>query len=106
MTTDRQSMGEKFIQWTSGWIPASVLLLFATALVMGQDRPVTAEPQSLPAAPVVMPALPSPTDQIPLESIRNIVDSVLPIPETIQISIGASFRTSPDNAHTTPTPFE
>ena len=43
-------MSKKFIQMTSGWIPVSVLLLFAAALVTGQARAnLPAEIKSAPA---------------------------------------------------------
>ena len=44
-------MRKKFIQLTSGWIPVSVLLLFAVALVTAQargDLPIEVEPVHQP----------------------------------------------------------
>ena len=91
-----KTMSNKFIQLTSGWIPVSVMLLFAAALVMGQDR--TGLPQenlllASPTVPVATPGLLDPNDHVRLESIRMFVDSVLPMPESIEISIGATIRT-------------
>ena len=46
-------MRKRFIQLTSGWIPVSVLLLFAFALVTAQARgdiPVEVEPVHQPVA--------------------------------------------------------
>ena len=57
---DRDTMSKRFIRLTSGWIPASVMLLFATALVMGQDRPVPQQenvPVAAPGATVFAPEL-------------------------------------------------
>ncbi len=90
-----KTMSNKFIQMTSGWIPVSVLLLFAAALVMGQDRSGLPAADELPAEPTVMitsPGLLNANDHVRLETIRLFVDSVLPMPETIRISIGATIR--------------
>ena len=96
---DRREMSKKFIQLTSGWIPACVMLLFATALVMGQDRsalPQETVPLAAPTTPVVVPGLLDTNDHIRLESIRIFADSVLPVPQITEISIGATIRNGPD----------
>ena len=95
---DRQNMSQKFIQLTSGWIPVSVMILLAAALIMGRGEPLQAQetiPLAAPATNVVVPGLLDSNDQIRLDSIRLLVDSVLPVPETIEISIGATIRTGP-----------
>lgn len=42
-------MRNQFIKLTSGWIPIFVMLLFATALVMGRPDGGLIEARSLPA---------------------------------------------------------
>ena len=99
MIPDRQRMSQKFIRLTSGWIPVSVLILLATALIMGRDDSLQAREAAAPAAPaatVVAPGLPDSNDQVRLESIRKFEDSVLPVPEIIEISFGATIRTGPE----------
>lgn len=88
-------MSKKFIQLTSGWIPVSVLLLFAAALVMGQDRsglPQESLPLAAPTVAVAEPGLLDHNDHVRLEAVRLFVDSALPMPETIKISIGATIH--------------
>ncbi len=92
---DEKTMSKKFIQLTSGWIPVSVLLLFAAALVMGQDTSRLPQEIPLPTAPtaaVVEPGLLDPNDHVRLEAIRFFLDSLLPMPESISITIGATIR--------------
>ena len=97
MIPDTQRMSQKFIRLTSGWIPVSVLVLLAAALIMGRDGSLQArEAAPAPAATVVVPGLLDSNDQVRLESIRMFVDSALPVPETIEISFGATIRTGSD----------
>jgi hypothetical protein len=89
----KETMRKRFIQLTSGWIPVSVLLLFATALVLGQDRSGMQEegvPFAEPEASVVTHGFLDSNDRTRLESIRRFVDTVLPMPESIEISIGTN----------------
>ena len=86
-------MRNRFIQLTSGWIPVSVLLLFAAALVAGQDRANLSPDAS--AAPVASELTVSVTlldlnDQARLAAIRNIAASAIPLSERIELAIDVS----------------
>ena len=85
-------MSRKFIRITSGWIPVSVLLLFAAALVTG------GEPQSgLQNQPTVVD-VPSAElhEQIrstlrDVDSVRVLVDSLGYLPDRVELIIDAGI---------------
>lgn len=54
MAPDTSNMRQRFIQLTSGWIPVSVLLLLAAALVIGQERIALSPELDDQARPAVM----------------------------------------------------
>ena len=87
------NMSKEFIRLTSGWIPVSVLLLFAAALVWGPVGASSREgsaPHSAPAAPVVAPHLLDPNERASLQSALDIADSVLPLADSIGLALGAA----------------
>ena len=84
-----RSMRNRFIKMTSGWIPVSVMLLFAAALVTGQTRTGLApETGPLPAVSALSgsTSLLDPNDKARLASIRYFVDTVLPNSENVDVT--------------------
>lgn len=84
-------MNKHFIQVTNGLVPVVVLLLFVVALVAGQARANL--PHQVTAAAV--PTLSADTKVIlnaqmlkTIESLPQIVDSLLTLPADIQVAIG------------------
>jgi len=94
-------MDKRFIQLTSGWIPVFVLLLLAAALAMGQgssDAPGERVHLATPATSNEAPGLLDANDRAKLESIRIFVDSFLPMPESIQITVDTTIDTGAGGA--------
>ncbi len=85
----QQDMKKQFIQITSGWIPVSVLALFAVALIEGQARANL--PDEIRAVP-----LPTVTTSVKvvlnadivrkLEVLPLVVDSLLALPSDLEVS--------------------
>jgi hypothetical protein len=92
-------MRNQFIQLTSGWIPLSVLLLFAIALITGQARGnVPTEIQATPVPPVVTTSI----DVVPdsdmlkkLETLPSVADKIMALPFDLEISIEAGVFDTP-----------
>lgn len=87
-------MSKQFIQWTSGWIPVSVMLLFATALVLGQDRPAPSQA----AVPL--------TVAVDVEAARDAAEvgrlepvHIVPDPAAAATPIDATRHINPDAGH-------
>jgi hypothetical protein len=83
-------MSKKFIQMTSGWIPVSVLLLFAAALIAGQARANL--PADLKAVPAPMSAasmhivVTGKLLKENLDDLPNVLESMLKLP--IEVDLG------------------
>ena len=88
-------MRQRYIELTSGWIPVSVMLLLATGLIAGEPR-AEQSPETSPVPETVQ--FFDQNDQARLATIRHIVDSVLPVPETLQVTIDVTV--SPANSDT------
>lgn len=80
-------MSKRFIQLTSGWIPVTLTLLLATLLIAGQ--PGAAKPPQSRVQPAV--SIPDENDHVHLASIRHFVDTGLPMPERVQVTIDVSI---------------
>ena len=93
------TISKRFIQLTSGWIPVSVLLLFAAALVSGQDRAEPPAPHSVPSISIDTPGLLDVDDRMRIESIRLFVDAILPMPETVEISISPAITAGQEKSN-------
>lgn len=82
-------MSKQFIRITSGWIPVSVLLLCTVALVAGQadanlPNAVKATPQ--PAPGVAIDIVLSRHMQEKLDSLAVVVDTLVSLPDELEIS--------------------
>jgi hypothetical protein len=90
-------MKQQFIQLTSGWIPVSMLALFAIALIAGQARANL--PNEIKAAPV-----PATTTSVSivlnvdvlrkLEALPLVVDTLLALPSDLEGTLNTGL-TSP-----------
>ena len=88
-------MRQRFIELTSGWIPVSVLLLLATGLIAGQPRAEqSVETSPLPETVQFLDH----NDQARLATIRHIVDSVLPVPESLHVTIDVTVSPAGNDA--------
>lgn len=83
-------MSKQFIQMTSGWIPVTVMVLLAVALIAGQARANL--PNEFPAAPG--PAATTSVNIVlstqmlkELESLPAVVSTVLAMPKEIELHI-------------------
>lgn len=84
-------MSSKFIRITSGWIPVSVLLLFAAALVTGGPQTgLPGEPAGIdaPAAELHEQIRSTLRD---VDSVRILVDSVGQLPDRVELIIDAGI---------------
>ena len=90
-------MSNKFIQMTSGWIPVSVLLLFAAALVTGQARAnLPAEIKSTPAhfATISIEHVVNSKLIDRLEVLPGALESVITLPSEIELTIDTKIFSS------------
>jgi hypothetical protein len=95
-------MKNQFIQLTSGWIPVSVLVLLAIALITGQARANL--PNELIAAPVLVT---SPTITVvltasmlkKLETLPVMVDTLVALPGNLEVHIDARILTGDSFSH-------
>jgi hypothetical protein len=92
-------MSNKFIRLTSGWIPVSVLLLCAAALIAGQAR------ANLPAEHRAAGLQAEPQDQAfvletrlrdEIHSLRLFVATFLDLHDEIEVTIDATIRLPED----------
>ncbi|MGI9260567.1 MAG: hypothetical protein ACR2QR_00955 [Woeseiaceae bacterium] len=85
-------MRERFIQLTSGWIPISVLLLFAALVVIQErdDQPLGAGAIHASSEATVTVSLFDLNDRARLAAVRQIADSVMPLSEHIELAIDVS----------------
>ncbi len=85
-------MSKQFIQMTSGWIPVTVMVLLAVALIAGQARAnlpneLRAEPDA--AATTSVNIVLNTQMLKELESLPAVVDTVLAMPKNIEVRIDA-----------------
>jgi hypothetical protein len=98
-------MSKKFIQLTSGWIPVSVLLLLAAALVTGQAQanlPVEAKAVPAPVSSasvsiIVTGKIFERIDALPID-----LHSVWKLPAEIQLRIDAGIWSTDGASESTP----
>jgi hypothetical protein len=82
-------MKKQFIRLTSGWIPVSVLILFAIALVAGQARANL--PDEITAAPVLPVATTSVNSALSINSLKKLdalplaIDTFLALPSELSV---------------------
>ena len=85
-------MNKHFIQVTNGLVPIVVLLLFVVALVAGQARanlPGQVTAAAIPALSAHSVIIIDAATQRKIESLPQIVDTILALPADIEITINA-----------------
>ena len=83
-------MSKRFIEITSGWIPVSVLLLCAAALIAEQARanlPNETKAAPVPAASTSVSFILTRDALRQFESVPPIVDTILALPAEIEFSV-------------------
>lgn len=94
-------MSKRFIEITSGWIPVSLLLLFTVALVTEQAAAnLSNESRAIPqvATPAAVTVVISRDALGKIESVSDIVDTVLALPSNIELRIDARVFPVKDEA--------
>jgi len=85
-------MNKHFIQVTNGLVPIVVLLLLVVALVAGQARanlPGQATAAAMPTLSAHSTIIPDAETRRNVESLAQIVESILALPADIEITINA-----------------
>ena len=93
-------MSKKFIRLTSGWIPVSVLLLCAAALISSPGDASSrgdSATGTAPVAPVAVPRSLDPDERAGHGPGLDYAESVLPLTESIGLALGAAGQFTTDD---------
>ncbi len=93
-------MRKRFIELTSGWIPTSVLLLFAVVLVAGQaSANLPAEARAVAPARITSPVDPALHGELvlKLELARLLTEKVILLPEGVELVIDMALFSAGDD---------